>query len=133
MIFVDASVWVAILKREPGWSTLEETIAAERDVLVSPIVVWETVRALVRELPLDPAIVRADVDLYMARAGAHLVEIGAEEQAIALDAMARFGKGFHPARLNMGDCFAYACARIHKAPLLWKGDDFAQTDAVSAI
>jgi ribonuclease VapC len=42
--------------------------------------------------------------------------------------MERFGKGRHPARLNMGDCFAYACARAHGVPLLFKGDDFGLTD-----
>ncbi len=47
---------------------------------------------------------------------------------IALGAFARFGKGRHPARLNMGDCFAYACARQLKLPLLYKRDDFALAD-----
>jgi ribonuclease VapC len=40
----------------------------------------------------------------------------------------RFGKGRHPAGLNVGDCFAYATASLAGAPLLVKGDDFAQTD-----
>ena len=40
----------------------------------------------------------------------------------------RFGKGRHPARLNLGDCFAYACARAYRAPLLYKGGDFVETD-----
>jgi ribonuclease VapC len=40
----------------------------------------------------------------------------------------RYGKGRHPARLNMGDCFAYACAKTNDARLLYKGDDFSHTD-----
>uniref|UniRef100_B0T062 PIN domain-containing protein n=1 Tax=Caulobacter sp. (strain K31) TaxID=366602 RepID=B0T062_CAUSK len=59
---------------------------------------------------------------------AQIVTIGAPEQAAAIDAHARFGKGVHTAKLNMGDCFAYACARTNGVPLLYKGDDFALTD-----
>ena len=47
---------------------------------------------------------------------------------MALRAFERFGKRRHPAGLNMGDCFAYACAKAHGAPLLFIGDDFTQTD-----
>ena len=53
--------------------------------------------------------------------------------SIALDAYLRFGKGLHPARLNLGDCFAYALAKALDAPLLYKGDDFAMTDIRSAL
>lgn len=52
-----------------------------------------------------------------------------EEQAqVALKAWARFGKGRHPAGLNLGDCFSYAAAQQLGRPLLFKGDDFLQTD-----
>jgi ribonuclease VapC len=61
-----------------------------------------------------------------------LVSIGPQESEVALDAMDRFGKGRHPAKLNLGDCFAYACARTHGAPLLFKGDDFGKTDIAVA-
>jgi len=47
---------------------------------------------------------------------------------LALDAYARYGKGRHRAALNMGDCFAYACAKANRAKLLYKGDDFVHTD-----
>ena len=55
-----------------------------------------------------------------------------ETAALAIDAYARFGKGRHPAGLNFGDCFAYACARHFDVPLLYKGDDFALTDIRAA-
>jgi ribonuclease VapC len=51
---------------------------------------------------------------------------------MALWAHLQFGKGRHPARLNMGDCFAYACAKVHGAPLLYNGGDFALTDIEAA-
>ncbi len=57
------------------------------------------------------------------------VEPVAEHHAmLARDAYRRFGKGNHPARLNLGDCFAYALAKVMGEPLLFKGDDFTQTD-----
>ena len=48
------------------------------------------------------------------------------------DAFARYRRGRHPAALNMGDCFAYACARANGAKLLFKGDDFGGTDIEAA-
>ncbi|WP_414643687.1 type II toxin-antitoxin system VapC family toxin [Bosea sp. (in: a-proteobacteria)] len=51
---------------------------------------------------------------------------------LAFEAYRRFGKGRHPARLNMGDCAAYALAQARRWPLLFKGDDFALTDVERA-
>jgi ribonuclease VapC len=51
----------------------------------------------------------------------------------AFDAWLRFGKGRHPAALNFGDCFSYALAKLRNDPLLFKGDDFSKTDAISAL
>ena len=45
----------------------------------------------------------------------------------------RYGRGRHPARLNYGDCFAYALAKMRNEPLLFKGNDFSQTDLVPAL
>ena len=52
---------------------------------------------------------------------------------VARDAFVRFGKGRHPARLNFGDCVSYALAQARGFPLLYKGEDFAKTDVVSAM
>ena len=60
--------------------------------------------------------------------GLQCVGIGDREYDLALQAYAQFGKGRHPAGLNMGDCFAYACAKAHNAALLFKGEDFPKTD-----
>lgn len=70
--------------------------------------------------------------LFVRELGFRLVSIGEIEFAIALDAYARFGKGRHPAKLNMGDCYAYACARANHASLLFKGGDFMKTDIEAA-
>ena len=66
---------------------------------------------------------------YLEATGVEIVPITSEIGRLALDARARYGKGTgHPARLNIGDCFAYAYAKAHAVPLLYKGDDFAHTD-----
>lgn len=57
-----------------------------------------------------------------------LVVIGSQELGIALDAYEAYGKGRHRAKLNMGDCFAYACAKTNGARLLYVGNDFTHTD-----
>jgi uncharacterized protein with PIN domain len=61
-----------------------------------------------------------------------LAPIGERELALAMDAYARFGKGRHPAKLNMGDRCPYACAQANDALLLFKGSDFTKTDTESA-
>lgn len=61
-----------------------------------------------------------------------LVSIGQRELELATQAYADFGKGRHPAALNVGNCFAYACAKANRAKLLFKGEDFAKTDIVAA-
>lgn len=130
-MFVDASAWTAILLNEPERADLRAKLAAADTVLTSALATWETVRALSRST--HPAGEAFDVVTGLqAGFGARIVSIGEVEQAVAVEAHARFGKGAHPARLNMGDCFAYACAKVHGAPLLYKGDDFALTDIEAA-
>ena len=65
--------------------------------------------------------------------GAEVVGVTPEQAEIAVEAFRRFGRGRHPARLNIGDCFAYALAKRRGEPLLFKGDDFAQTDIEPAL
>ena len=69
-----------------------------------------------------------NLDLFIDRAGIDLVDVDAEQARIARDAYSRYGKGRHPAALNYGDCFSYALATALSQPLLYKGDDFSQTD-----
>jgi uncharacterized protein with PIN domain len=69
-------------------------------------------------------------DEILDRAGIELVALDLEQAKVARQAFSRFGKGRHAAGLNYGDCFAYALARVLGQPLLYKGDDFAQTDVV---
>ncbi len=62
-----------------------------------------------------------------------LVDFDGAQVQLAFEAYSRFGKGRHPARLNLIDCVGYALAKSLNAPLLFKGDDFRQTDINSAL
>jgi ribonuclease VapC len=82
---------------------------------------------------LSPEAARQRVKLFLDELGFEVVSIESREFALATAAYARYGKGRNPAKLNMGDCFAYACAKAHGAALLFKGDDFVLTDIGSAM
>lgn len=132
MIFLDASALCAVLLGEGDADTYAVKIAAAVRPITSPVAVFEAVLAHARSLDGDVAAARRDVTRLLEMIGAQVIEIGAAEQQAALDAFDRFGKGRHAARLNMGDCFAYGCARTHGVPLLFKGDEFSQTDIAIA-
>ena len=73
-----------------------------------------------------------DLDLLLAKLKIEIIAVSVKQANIARKAFQRFGRGRHPARLNFGDCFAYALAKDCGAPLLFKGEDFAQTDIAVA-
>jgi len=80
----------------------------------------------------DP-ILRAKLDALLALAPIEIAPVTAEQAKLGEQAYREYGQGSgHPARLNFGDCFAYALARATGEPLLYKGDDFAQTDVLAA-
>jgi ribonuclease VapC len=81
---------------------------------------------------LSVAEAETALDRFIAEIPAEVIAVSAEIGRRALGAFERFGRGRHPARLNMGDCFAYACAEELGLPLLFKGDDFPQTDIAVA-
>jgi ribonuclease VapC len=131
-MFVDASALCAILLGEDDAAHFADKIEAAPRAITSAVAVYETVRAVLRQKRGDASRARAVVAEFLREAEMECVEIGEAEQEAALDAMTRFGKGRHPAQLNMGDCFAYACAKTRDEPLLFKGDDFGQTDITIA-
>ena len=128
-MFVDASALTAIIAREEGHEELLARLEAAPARLTSPIGVFETVAAVARVFAIAPAEARPVVFDALDALGVVVREVPAEIVDAAQDAFERYGKGQgHPAQLNMGDCFAYACARRWGVPLLYKGGDFAQTD-----
>lgn len=94
----------------------------------SPIADWETYVALTRSYGMAATDARKRIALFVEANHVHSVGIGVEEAELAKETFETYGKGNHPAKLNMGDCFAYACAKTNHARLLYKGDDFSKTD-----
>jgi ribonuclease VapC len=126
---VDSSAIVAILFNEPD---------AERYVRVMADAAHAVISAMSYvELGMIGAsrrgLTRADIDRRLAAGNIAVAPVGEAQAHRAFEAFLRYGKGRHPARLNLGDCFAYALAKEHGEPLLFKGEDFAQTDVESAL
>jgi ribonuclease VapC len=128
-MFVDASAIVAILTREPAADTLADAIDHATSPITSPLAIFEATAALCRKRHASVQEAQEDVSEFLTTAEIGTVPISVKEAEAALDAFARYGKGRgHPAQLNLGDCFAYACAKTHRTSLLFKGDDFSRTD-----
>lgn len=82
-----------------------------------------------REHRLSRLVAEQQLRAFLDETGIEVIAITDEIGRAALDAFDRYGKGRgHPARLNLGDCFAYGAAVTLGVPLLYKGDDFTQTD-----
>jgi ribonuclease VapC len=128
VIFVDASALVAVMLREPDATDLAYRIRQRQGGYTSPIALYEATLAIVRVRRVAPEQARSLIEEFLAETSVRMTPITAEIDRLAIDAFARYGRGNHPARLNLGDCFAYACARHLDVPLLCKGDDFPQTD-----
>lgn len=108
---------------------ISSTLRDERERLWSAMSCWETIAGLrsSHQWPIERA--RHEVRIVATRFDLATVPIGEVEREVALDAYQRFGRGSgHRAKLNMGDCFAYACAKTNNARLLYKGRDFGHTD-----
>lgn len=128
MIFVDASALIAIIAGEPDADTLADLLEADRERLCSALSAWETVAGLCYSYTFSVRAARDHVRRFLEAGSFQFVGIGEREFEIAVDAYAEYGKGRHPAALNMGDCYAYACAKANQAKLLFKGEDFVKTD-----
>lgn len=127
MIAVDSSVLVAIVFGEPEGAAFYRRLGDEPDALVSAVSVVEA--GIVVEARAGAA---ASLDLERLVSLLTVADVDAAQARAALAAWRRFGKGRHPAGLNLGDCFSYALAQTQGVPLLFKGMDFAATDIAAA-
>jgi ribonuclease VapC len=127
-MFVDASAIIAITAPEADGSVLAVRLTRAGLPRTSALAVYEATLGLARMqgIPVDAA--RSAVDEFRSIFQVEIIPVTEEIGRLAIETFARYGHGNHPARLNMGDCFAYACARSLGVPLLFKGSDFAQTD-----
>lgn len=130
-MIVDTSAIVAVLKDELDAEAYVRALAAASSRMISAGTLLET--SVVVDANRDPVLSRRLDDLV--RAAPLVIEpVTLEQVQIARRAYRDFGRGGgHPARLNFGDCFAYALARATGEPLLFKGDDFTHTDLRSAL
>jgi ribonuclease VapC len=127
-MFVDASAIIAIIIGEPKRLAFEMRLEQADRIYTSPLAIYEAAMGVARIRRLSIRDAQNALDRFVTDVSAELVPITPEIGRDAIRAFDRFGRGRHPARLNMGDCFAYACARTLGVPLLFKGDDFSQTD-----
>jgi len=131
-MFIDSSALLAMLTDDEDGDAYTKVMADAAIRLTSVVALWEVVAALVKTYVISVQEAHAKVAQLVSAAEITLVPVGERELTLATEAYVNFGKGRHPARLNMGDCFAYACARSHEVPLLFAGGDFAVTDIPTA-
>lgn len=129
-MIIDASALLAVLFDEPDADIFNRAISDSLDELaISPInYVEAAIRADKRGKETAAAL-----DEIMTVGAIKFAEVTRDQTLLAREAYQQFGKGNHPARLNLGDCFAYALSKARSEPLLFKGDDFRKTDVEAAI
>lgn len=126
---VDASALLAILFTEPERRAFSLALNHASSALLSPVNWYE---AAVNAESYGTPEVKA-LESLIQRIGIQIVPIDEGQMQLAHAAWRKYGKGRHKARLNMGDCFAYALAKHTGEPLLYKGNDFVHTDVKSAF
>lgn len=124
MIAIDTSVVMAMSLGEPEAEQFHSLVSQEEIVIGWPTLLEARMVLAGKGFPNAATIIAQLVALPNVTA----VSFGERHYTAAESAFERFGKGRHPASLNMGDCFSYAAAAIARAPILFKGHDFGQTD-----
>lgn len=130
MMVVDTSAIIAIMSDESERRLFNECIEVASACHISAASLLEA-RMVLYNRSGENAVLA--LDAFLLKCGMHVVDVTPHMGDMAFDAYRRFGKGTgHRAGLNYGDCFAYALAKHLDAPLLFKGDDFSETDIVAA-
>ena len=130
-VVVDSSAIIAVLLGELDAPQFADAMTRSiGDLHIS--VVTRVEAAIVLEARQGPEAA-ADLQILLDRLTIMEQPVTAAQADLALRAWRRFGKGRHPAKLNLGDCFSYALAASLNARLLFKGDDFGQTDVAAVL
>jgi ribonuclease VapC len=129
VIVIDTSAIVAILKEEADAESFAEIIVDAERGFLSAIGHFEASMIMIGRGPPELA---DGLDALVERTGIEIVPVDRELARASRAAFIRFGKGRHPASLKLGDCVSYALAQTRGLPLLYKGEDFAKTDVISA-
>jgi ribonuclease VapC len=128
-MIIDTSALVAVLDQELEAERIVRTLASAPERILSAANLVEVGIVMQARRGDDGA---RDLDLLLAKLRVDIAVVTANQADIARKAFRRYGRGRHAANLNFGDCFAYALAKDTSAPLLFKGDDFGQTDVMVA-
>lgn len=124
-MIIDTSALLAVFFGEAEAEPFARAIAGAQAPRMSAANLLEA--GIVADNQTDPRTGR-QLDALVATFPLRIEPVTEEQVRIARQAYADFGRGHHPAKLNFGDCFAYALAKATGEPLLFKGDDFGQTD-----
>lgn len=127
-MILDTSAIAAVIFRERGYAELAEKMKGAELGVGAPTLV-EAAMVMVGNFDLHG---RGLLAQFLERNRVVVIPFDDRHRDVASEAFVRFGKGRHPAALNYGDCLTYATARLAGAPLLFVGEDFAQTDLVAA-
>jgi len=127
MIAVDTSALMAIVLNEPEADACVAVLEAEEDLLISAGAAAEALIVAARRN------VGEEMAQIIDGLGLEIVSVTPAAARRIAQAYAKWGKGIHPAALNLGDCFSYEVAKEHRCRLLFVGDDFSRTDLESAI
>jgi len=130
VIVIDTSAIIAILGEESEAGSFAEIIADADRCFLSAIGLFEASMVMIGR---GPAALADGLEALVEQTGIEIVPIDRELAIESRAAFVRFGRGRHPARLNFGDCVSYALAQARGLPLLYKGEDFAKTDVLSAV
>ncbi len=129
-MIADASAILAILLKEPEEYRFADILTEELNpVGLSPVNYLEIALRVDRDDMIETC---EKLDQIISRMNVKVAEITPEQAYLAREAYHKFGKGKHPAKLNLGDCFAYALSKARGKSLLFKGDDFRNTDVEAA-
>lgn len=129
-MILDSSALVALLRAEPEAQGYANAIVEASSCSISAVSYVEA--AVVIDSARDPIASRRFDDFFRT-SGVRIEAVTPSQAELARQAYRDFGKGHHKAKLNFGDCFAYALAKERSQPLLFKGDDFRHTDVEPAI
>lgn len=127
---LDSSAVVSVVLEEGGYMRFVDAMVDAEQLAIGAPTLVETDVVMMRRYDLHG---RALVAQFLQRHGVVVVPFTEDHRQAAAHAFVRYGKGRHPAALNYGDCMTYATADIAGHPLLFTGEDFAQTDIPSAL
>ena len=127
---VDTSAIVAVLLAEPDAEPIAKALGEAPARLISAVTRVE-LSFVIEGRKGDPG--RQDLERLLGSGGFEVVSVTPHHADLAIEAFRRYGKGRHPAGLNIGDCFSYALAMATEHPLLFKGSDFIHTDVRPAL